>query len=50
MMPDSNQELEVEAGNNGAGEHCDDQLMRYGGGAAVGGKNSVEEALIRNTL
>lgn len=31
-------EIEVNVGDNGAGDHCDDQLMRYGGGAALGGE------------
>lgn len=50
-MSDSN--IEIETGHNGAGEHCDDQLMRYGGGAALGGKpNTVIEKVfpIRSTF
>lgn len=36
-MPDS-RNIEIELGDNGAGEHCEEQLMQYGGGAALGGE------------
>lgn len=36
-MPDS-ADIEIEVGDNGAGEHCEEQLMRYGGGAALVGE------------
>ena len=39
-------DIQIEVGDNGAGEHCEDQFMRYGGGAAIGGK-VMEDALIR---
>ena len=31
-------DIDIDLGDNGAGEHCDEQLMHYGGGAALGGK------------
>ena len=34
-------DIEIELGDNGAGEHCDDQVMRYGGAAALGGALTV---------
>ena len=34
-MPD---DIEIDLGDDGAGEHCEDKLMQYGGGAALGGK------------
>lgn len=36
-MPGS-ADIEIEVGDNGAGEHCEEQLMRYGGGAALVGE------------
>ena len=31
-------DIDIDLGDNGAGEHCDEQLVHYGGGAALGGK------------
>ena len=33
-------DLELNLGNNGAGENCGDEVMKYGGPAALGGKHS----------
>ena len=32
------QDIEIAVGDDGAGEHCENKLMQYGGGAALGGK------------
>lgn len=44
-MPGS-ADIEIEVGDNGAGEHCEEQLMRYGGGAALGGEIALAMAFV----